>query len=441
MSDGNIRIFNHYQHISLIYKRAFALSEPMNVEEYCNQLCISCFTGEIDELKRLLQLVFTCSHTLNKVVIGSIIQCPEWWKQNYKWWRFNDMHQLGVTPLTIAVAKGHVNNVVMLLQHEKIDVNQKTNDGLSPLHIAMLTNNEICFRLLLEHTEIDVNAKANENFGSLLHVASQHPISDNIFRMLLNQDGLEINPTNKNRWTPMGFAICHRQVAKVMLFLSRGVGAGNVDWFGGREFVGNRIAGKIAVYKHALTFQLQPGHQQLLDFHKCRIHSFNNTSLVQSPLIVFKTTWPQLVSERIENFLLPTKTIRNTMNQVVRKFPEILNDRDLGATPVFNCIDSSYIEDLYYLLKQPNIEVNKLSQHRENEGTPTARNVYMTPLSYAIRSHEEGNSIVKAEIITLLQAAGGLEDETYERPESGNDHDSEWMDYYTSDEDDFEYDY
>lgn len=67
-----------------------------------------------------------------------------------------EFEQENATPLTIAVKRGHVECVGVLLSAD-VDVNHIGIDGLSALHIAVKKNDPAIVRLLVENDAVDCN--------------------------------------------------------------------------------------------------------------------------------------------------------------------------------------------------------------------------------------------------------------------------------------------
>jgi ankyrin repeat protein len=98
----------------------------------------------------------------------------------------------GATPLFKACQKNHIEVVTMLLlQSDRVDVNQATDEGMTPLYIACDKNRTEIVRLLLDTNRVEVN-QATEKHTTPLCIASWAGNLE-IVRLLLLQPNIDID--------------------------------------------------------------------------------------------------------------------------------------------------------------------------------------------------------------------------------------------------------
>ena len=79
----------------------------------------------------------------------------------------------GVTPLLMAVDKGHVSVVEILLKYKDIDPNKAKLNGLTPLLMAVDKGHISVVEALLKHKDIDPNKPNNDGITPLLRAAAK----------------------------------------------------------------------------------------------------------------------------------------------------------------------------------------------------------------------------------------------------------------------------
>ena len=137
-----------------------------------------------------------------------------------------------MTPLLSAAYHGDFEMVQVLLKY-KVDVNARNDDGRTPLHLAsqgdyhlyvhgldsVLPLSNIA-RLLLEHGA-DVNVRANYDFTPL-HVAADYGRVEVVH--LLLQHGANVGTRDRSGRTPLQFALKKRHKEITKLLLEHGAG-------------------------------------------------------------------------------------------------------------------------------------------------------------------------------------------------------------------------
>lgn len=130
----------------------------------------------------------------------------------------NKVDNYGETPLTIASELGHIEIVLLLLDHPKINPNMTSKNG-SPLHLAVLNDNFELIKLLLESNKLDPNLKNQSSFTPL-HIAAYRNKPESI-RILCNFD-IDVNCVDETGQSPLGMSIESGDVESVKAFLSSG---------------------------------------------------------------------------------------------------------------------------------------------------------------------------------------------------------------------------
>ena len=87
--------------------------------------------------------------------------------------QINQATKKGATPLYIACQGGHLDVVNVLLQSNKIEINQARDDGATPLYIACQNGHLNVVNVLLQSNKIQIN-QARDNGATPLFIACQN---------------------------------------------------------------------------------------------------------------------------------------------------------------------------------------------------------------------------------------------------------------------------
>ena len=111
--------------------------------------------------------------------------------------QINEKGFLGFTPLYFALKEGHNKFVQLLLQTNKVEINQKGLNGEdTALHWTCIFGNSECVRLLLKTNKVEINQK-NKHGSTALDYAYEKRHSDCV-RLLLQTDNIEVNEKDEN---------------------------------------------------------------------------------------------------------------------------------------------------------------------------------------------------------------------------------------------------
>jgi ankyrin repeat protein len=126
-------------------------------------------------------------------------------------------NKYGDTPLNIALNKGHL-EIVRLLLEKGAYVNLKDKDGYTPLHVASINGQAQMVALLIEK-RANVNAKCTDNMTPL-HIAISNT-QEEIVKLLLKA-GAAVNATCNDGWTALHSAACDGHLKLITLLLEHG---------------------------------------------------------------------------------------------------------------------------------------------------------------------------------------------------------------------------
>ncbi|KAF2092751.1 ankyrin, partial [Rhizodiscina lignyota] len=133
---------------------------------------------------------------------------------------FDTKDKGGRTPLSWAVAGGHEEIVKLLLQRYEIDIESKDKKHFTPLWRAVKEENEAIARTLLEAgAEVNSIKLEDEKNPSASGTYRGH---EDIIRLLLNTDNVDLNATNKQNETPLHIAAENGKELAVILLLEKG---------------------------------------------------------------------------------------------------------------------------------------------------------------------------------------------------------------------------
>ncbi|WP_234393668.1 ankyrin repeat domain-containing protein, partial [Allofrancisella guangzhouensis] len=121
----------------------------------------------------------------------------------------------GVTPLCIACGRSHAEVVIELLKHPRIDVNKTTNAGTTPLYAACVRGHTEVVIELLKHSRIDVNKATNAGVTPL-YIACERGHTEVVIE-LLKHPRIDVNRTTAGA-TPFYIA-CERGHTEVVELL------------------------------------------------------------------------------------------------------------------------------------------------------------------------------------------------------------------------------
>lgn len=178
----------------------------------------------------------------------------------------------------------------------------------------------------------------------------------------------------------------------LMKLLTCGLGVDTVPtWFAVRA-VPYKMRIKLHKFGVALPELLKVDGQPLLDFLVCCLKTRMDVSIL-SPLRIFHTRFPDLVVCTIEEFLLPSRVARKTLQQVVAYFATSLNDLGAygyvkNATQLYNAVyecnatEQEDFDSVLHLLSCDGIDMNTgvIDSMQQRPFTE----MYMTPLMRAL---------------------------------------------------------
>lgn len=126
----------------------------------------------------------------------------------------------GWTPLHWTCFKGHIDVVRVLLGHNNVDVNAKTDDDYTPLHWACIHDHADVVRELLKHDKINVNIKDKDGWTPL-HEACCAGHAD-VVQELLGHDKVDVTITDRKYQTALKLARAEGHAAEIEpLFAAR----------------------------------------------------------------------------------------------------------------------------------------------------------------------------------------------------------------------------
>ena len=129
--------------------------------------------------------------------------------------RQNINHDIGYTPLHIAIENGHEAVLGILLPNEFIDVNKQAYNGYTPLHIAIEKGYNNIAALLLQRNDIQVN-KRDYSMYTPLHLAIQKGNAV-IVQMLLQRSDVDKNARTLLNLSPLDLVAEYRHDIKKLL--------------------------------------------------------------------------------------------------------------------------------------------------------------------------------------------------------------------------------
>ena len=89
----------------------------------------------------------------------------------------NCQDEQGRTPLTRAIFENKGEAASVLLNHRGVDVNDPDFEGLSPLMQAIMAGNEELVATLLEHPEVDPNFRLEKNEHNLVNLVEDYVLA------------------------------------------------------------------------------------------------------------------------------------------------------------------------------------------------------------------------------------------------------------------------
>lgn len=123
----------------------------------------------------------------------------------------------GCTPLSIALSKGHMAVVRVLLDTGQVDVNSQNNSGRTPLSFAILGGYTAVVEVLLGAEHVDLSLTDIGGRTPLCHAASLG--DDKLVKRLLDTGQVDVNSKDNGRRTPLSIAVLggHMAVLEVLL--------------------------------------------------------------------------------------------------------------------------------------------------------------------------------------------------------------------------------
>eukprot|EP01102_Stenamoeba_stenopodia_P007572 TRINITY_DN2122_c0_g1_i2.p1 TRINITY_DN2122_c0_g1~~TRINITY_DN2122_c0_g1_i2.p1 ORF type:complete len:384 (-),score=82.63 TRINITY_DN2122_c0_g1_i2:838-1989(-) len=146
----------------------------------------------------------------------------------------------GRCPLHFAAETKNTSLALLLLEHSA-NVNEVDDRVWHPLHFAAYTKNEKLLMMLLMQPNINVSLTTLDGSSTLHYLARYclQPYIDVCKWLLLR--GADINAINKNKETPLHYAVMHRNLAMVQLLIKLGASVNAVNKY-------NDTPLKLAVY-------------------------------------------------------------------------------------------------------------------------------------------------------------------------------------------------
>ena len=105
-------------------------------------------------------------------------------------------------------SENHLSILRLLLEHPSIDVNLACNEGVNALYLAVSKGNIEAVKVLLADQRVDVNCR-DKNQNTPLTIAAQKPDNIDIFKLLLAEQRVDVN------W--VGVASHHGDMTALML--------------------------------------------------------------------------------------------------------------------------------------------------------------------------------------------------------------------------------
>ncbi|KAK7284237.1 hypothetical protein RJT34_18979 [Clitoria ternatea] len=131
---------------------------------------------------------------------------------------FNEVNDLGETPLFVAAEKGHLDVVKQLLPHSTTEaLSSKNCSGLSPLHIAANQGHHAIVQVLLDHDPGLIKTLSQSNATPLISAATRG--HTDVVKLLLSHDPsqLEISRSNGKNALHLAARQGHVDVVKILL--------------------------------------------------------------------------------------------------------------------------------------------------------------------------------------------------------------------------------
>ena len=199
---------------------------------------------------------------------------------------------------------------------------------------------------------------------------------------------------------------------QVLTLLESGIGADVDVWF--KNDAPWLPATRIWLYKQCI--EIRETHQPLLDFHACRLSAcgIDNSD---SALNMFKVTFPSIVHDLINDYLVPSKEVRRTLERIVTYFDNTLNDsyvrlsnvweednqpgnREENTTSILmSAVRQHDVESVLFLLKQfDSLDINRCYTYRRPEGGLVQMFVDQNGAALNTMSRGEFNAMSLAEI-------------------------------------------
>lgn len=133
----------------------------------------------------------------------------------------------GLTPLHMAVKKGYLELVKLLVQQSSVDLDSQVDldadewPGYAALHLATEFNSLPILQQLLLHPSVDPNIKTRTGLTAL-HIAVKRGRSE-LVDLLLQQPNVDVNCCDLDRMsTPLHMATTQRQDRMIRMLLNRG---------------------------------------------------------------------------------------------------------------------------------------------------------------------------------------------------------------------------